>query len=345
MNFSDMSESRMLRDGCQASNANVIDMDFKNVSKIVLDKKLKIMNIPTQELSSSGVYQPRRKPNSLMKLIFECYNYHRPLYIDPKAMWASIVYQVYLLFTYNSESIRKEFVDFDGKMKLKVPTCQIDDMTESLSYLVQMVIKDKEFYNWVNTKFSTSTPRDEIVFSMMFLGVFKEYFIYSCSMCGIPEINVLGTLEDWLLIKKNISKIRTFRDIFTDYNILKWCNDLEDMLDHFIDVKMGKIDTNYWNNFIKSGLVMSGSPDISGHCIVLTRFVVAHGRLWEHNGDRIDAGSLADEKVNIIVKINTRENKEYCIDAGNINAIELKDGGLYISPDYQYEIRPSENEQ
>jgi len=43
------------------------------------------------------------------------------------------------------------------------------------------------------------------------MGAMKTYFTYKMFIeCGIPEITLEGTLEDWLEIKRRIQKFRKY---------------------------------------------------------------------------------------------------------------------------------------
>lgn len=297
---------------------------FKNISKIILNKNLKPMKIEKINGKDKKIY-------GLLNLIYMCYNYHRPVYIDPKSMWASIMYQVYLLINYNAESFRNNFVDFSGKKNIEATGNDICNIIETLAIKAKQIIKDPEFYDWVHTKFSTSLPEDQTTFSIIFLGIFNKYFDYMASLCGIPEINILGTLDDWLLIKLNLIKLKSFHQYVKHLNILKWYNDLDNLIDHFIDVKQGIVNKQYWSEFIKTTDMGSGSCDIKGHSIVLNRYIISGDNLIENTEDILCVSSILEEKSLVVINKNT--NNEIFLEAGNLYCVELNiNKGLYMSP-------------
>ena len=270
----------------------------------------------------------QNKIKGFVDMAIECYNKHRPLYIDPKVIWVTIVHQVYLLITYNSEKLRHKYVNFQGKKDIELIRGDIDLDAIALEFAnkIDDIIIDKDFKKWICTKFSTSDNGDEVVLSIMMMGIFKNYFNYMVTLCGIPEINILGTLQDWELLKQNLSNILDF-ECLEEYKIKKWHDDLNNLIDNFISAKQNTIDKDYWKNFVV-GYHPFGSgalPYIKGHCIILNKFIVRCGNLVENCSDRLKFKDVCSEYTKCELKIN---DKPYMLKSGNITCVELQDKGL-----------------
>ena len=71
---------------------------------------------------------------------------------------------------------------------------------------------------------------------------FKFIVIYS--VCGIPEITLEGTPEDW---QKVLDKAKYLRKYKLDW----WINEIEPLLKNFVSASKGDIDKEFWRNMFK----------------------------------------------------------------------------------------------
>ncbi|KIJ32299.1 hypothetical protein M422DRAFT_52978 [Sphaerobolus stellatus SS14] len=81
-------------------------------------------------------------------------------------------------------------------------------MARDFSKLLKKNINDPSFGDFVLPNFSTTGPNDTVICSMIMMSILKKYFSYSVHlMCGIPEITLLGTKEDYLNILQRIDQL------------------------------------------------------------------------------------------------------------------------------------------
>jgi len=86
----------------------------------------------------------------------------------------------------------------------------------------------------------------------------KSYFEYSITTsCGIPNITLEGTPEDWRLIEEKTLKLAA-------YDLAWWTDDLLPILAQFTAAAQGKVDQDFWQSIYKWNGVGSGSPYITG---------------------------------------------------------------------------------
>jgi len=172
----------------------------------------------------------------------------------------------------NSEKLRTKFVSFNDKKKLIVNTQPISNkfkkgsinspwplafpvMADSISKYVK-----SDIHNLYVQSFSTTTATEKATYEVALLDVMSGYFEYEyATACGIPEINIEGTKEDWQKIKSNLKN-------FKGYNIDNWINSLEPIMQQFINASENKIDNNFWSNIFKRK-DESGGPYITGWVI------------------------------------------------------------------------------
>jgi hypothetical protein len=85
------------------------------------------------------------------------------------------------------------------------------------------------------------------------MDVVKHYFEYELdTWCGIPEITLLGTVEDWQSIRQRVENFKSF-------GLEKWVNVLILVLDKFVAAANGKINLDFWRSFYKFDDISGGT--------------------------------------------------------------------------------------
>lgn len=106
--------------------------------------------------------------------------------------------------------------------------------------LLKENVKDLEICDWVLPDFSTTTNDDVIVGSIVLMATMKEYFDYKMSLlCGIPEISLLGTPEDWDLIHSRVKKLRSFAE--HNKYFAEWADMLEKITENMAASSRGNV--------------------------------------------------------------------------------------------------------
>lgn len=261
---------------------------------------------------------PPKPYYGLVRAAIEAYSGHYGLVITPDSVWISILSQVSLYFSHNSEELRNKYVNFEGKKKLTATESAFQNILECLARKVDENILDKDFLSWTKTKFSTSTGVDDLVKSAIFLGIFQKYFEFCVSECGLKDIEIRGTLEDWEKIYINVDKILSFDYVNNRYNIPKWHQGLKYFISKFVDVKKGNIDKEFWINFVNDYNKMSGGPYVNGNILALCEFYEKKdGSLRQRDGGHIRIEEIPKEYV--IINIESELTSDiYEIKAGTL---------------------------
>ena len=204
--------------------------------------------------------------------LYIAYADHRKISISPDMIWLLICQGFSTHVNANSEKLRNKFVSFNDKKKLIVNTQPISNefkkgninspwplafpvMADSISKYVKT-----DIHNLYVQSFSTTTATEKASYEIALLDVMSGYFEYEyATACGIPEINIEGTKEDWQKIKTNLKG-------FKGYNTDTWINSLEPIIQQFINASENKIDNNFWSNIFKRK-DESGGPYITGWVI------------------------------------------------------------------------------
>lgn len=114
----------------------------------------------------------------------------------------------------NAATLRNKLVSHEGKMALSIATDQIlpgspenawEDVIAKFSAQIQENIGVN--YSALVTDFSTTGPVERNACEVALMEAFEPYFEYHVyCICGIPEITLLGTPEDWIRLGKRLMR-------------------------------------------------------------------------------------------------------------------------------------------
>jgi hypothetical protein len=211
------------------------------------------------------------KQSLLAVSVYRSFYDHYPLILNPNVIWLSIIQGFGTYVENNSEALRSKFVTFEGKKVLLVERedFKYNSPNNDWGGLVSGFTNQIEKFIGTSTKqliecdFSNSTVNDRVSSHIALMDVCKNYFSYRSRLagCGIPYIELLGTVNDWKLIRTKAEALRTF-SVETDHHLDNWLKILLPALDHFVTAAEGHPDLFFWgsvcNMYGLSG--MKGSP-------------------------------------------------------------------------------------
>jgi hypothetical protein len=185
----------------------------------------------------------------------QAYQNHYPITISPDIAWLLICQGFSHHVNNDPEALRSMLINFQGKKDLKVTRNMTG--TAGLSVFpwesvfpefVQQIstYTGKELSDNFSPAFTTTTPTSRIAGQITIMESMKEFFNYKVIMigCGIPEVTIEGTVEDWKKINKRL-------DYLSKYNLKWWTSELKPVIQNIIDSKRGKFQKNFWMNMVK----------------------------------------------------------------------------------------------
>jgi len=194
---------------------------------------------------------------------------HYPLILSPDTIWLTIVKGLAIHVNLNADRLRGCFVQHDGKHKICVrrddflkgsPENPWPDVFAAFSQQVRGYLRN-DAYELIVCDFSTSGPVERVASEIGLLDVVQSYFEYRLvTFCGIPEIRLFGTVEDWRKILDRVSGLRRF-------GLGWWADSLGPVLEQFVAAVQGKVDQSFWERIYNSrGSRGSGDalPTVSG---------------------------------------------------------------------------------
>lgn len=192
--------------------------------------------------------------NSFFNGMYQAYADHRPFVLSPDMIWLLISQGFARHVNANSELLRKNFVDFDGKLSLVVRNdrLKLDSPASSWEKVFPEFTKQiaahtgNGLMNILSSDFSTTTPVEKVASEITIMEAMEPYFefIVMRIVCGIPEITLKGTTEDWQKIYEKTQKLGK-------YDLKWWTDELKPILSEIIKTSKGEIDKTFWRNMFK----------------------------------------------------------------------------------------------
>ena len=237
----------------EISNLNELLTSPKNAVKELVNIDEKYIQYVKAERDDNLI---KCNMHPFVQAVHMAYSNHVPLTISPDMIWYLIASATATHINQNSEKLRKVFVNHEGKKELEIR--RDDFVLNSTSNPWHEVIDDFSVQIDKNTNnsvvdllvanFSTTTKNSRVVSQMVLMDAMQKYFDYKFStMCGIPEIRLTGTKQDWENVK---TKANGILKLIPDLKI--WFDgSLNEILDHFINAFDDKIDKKFWNEIYK----------------------------------------------------------------------------------------------
>jgi hypothetical protein len=192
--------------------------------------------------------------------------------LSPDMIWLLISQGFARHVNNNSEKLRKYFVDFKGKLTLIVENdkIQLDDPNAPWESVFPEFTKQigsfigNELINDLTCNFSTTNSTSKVASEITIMEAMKPYFEYVVfrGVCGIPEITLEGTPEDWQKVLNKANKLRK-------YELDWWMDEIEPLLEEFINASKGDISKRFWRKMFKyHSQEKYGAPNIIDGWIV-----------------------------------------------------------------------------
>ncbi|KDR84407.1 hypothetical protein GALMADRAFT_237259 [Galerina marginata CBS 339.88] len=215
--------------------------------------------------------------NGFVQAVTHAYNRHHHLIIRPDDVWIAILSQLSIYVNKHAESLRSQFVAHKGKAKLTViasgsrHTVDFGGLAKQMTDKIGENIVNPSLKTWILPNFTTTTPNDTVVCSVMMMATMKTYFDYEMTMCGLPSVTLEGEKSDWEKLYQRVDTLETFGD-----EPKAWAKLLRPVLRRFAEAFNGEPDIDFWNKVSHHYSLGSGTQYLSGW---ITAFCV-----WDSEG-------------------------------------------------------------
>ena len=182
----------------------------------------------------------------------DAYGGHHAVVLSPDVIWLLISQGVARWINENPEQMRDKLVDHDGKMDLVVITnehlssgdVKWDSIVNVFSDQLREHTKNG-FVDLMTADFTTTGSLERMVSQATVMESLKAYFEYIVleTLCGIPQITLTGTPDDWEKVLNKTLRLR-------DYGLGWWVDELEPILKEFIDASKGSPNVEFWQDIV-----------------------------------------------------------------------------------------------
>jgi hypothetical protein len=211
--------------------------------------------------------------HGFLAAVHRAFDLHYPLVLSPDDVWLCLAQGFATHVNLHAETLRHHFVRHEGKVKLSVrrddfvkgsPSNDWPGMFSELSdRIAEHIGKKRDF---VVANFSTTGAIERAASEIVLFDAMHLYFDYELvTRCGIPEITLLGTVDDWLSIRRRA-------DMFTEFDLQQWTASLLPILDKIVKTARGDVDPAFWKSFYKYN-DESGGPYVNGWINVFFPYV------------------------------------------------------------------------
>jgi hypothetical protein len=105
--------------------------------------------------------------------------------------------------------------------------------------------------------FTTTGPVERAASEVVLMGTMQKFFGYvGRTMCGIPQITLLGTPDDWKSIRDRVAAMG-------EYDLAWWTGVATPILDQFVAASKGHVEKAFWEEMYKTN-DGSGGPYLNG---------------------------------------------------------------------------------
>lgn len=202
--------------------------------------------------------------HGLLSAVGQAFALHYPLVLSPDTIWLAIAQGFAQHITANAERLRSKFVRHEGQPIIEI---RRDDFIKGSSQnpwpevfsafsdaIAEHIGRQRDL---VVCDFSTTGQSERAASEIVLLDAMKSYFRYEVlTRCGIPEITLEGTVDDWRSIRRRARALE-------EYDLAWWTEGLGPVLDELVATAEGRVDVRFWELLFKD-IKDSGGPYIQG---------------------------------------------------------------------------------
>jgi hypothetical protein len=195
--------------------------------------------------------------------VHRAFSEHRPLQLTPDIIWITLAQGFAHHLNNHAEMLRSQFVRHQGKEQLIVEVLETPTQPKQWAEKIEewvLQIRDRvgaDCYRLLECNFSTTTPISRTVSHVVMMDAFRQYFDFvMLCICGIPEVTLLGTVEDWQSIRDRVQAM-------AQYDLEWWTARMLPICDEFIATASGNPSLEFWRCIYKPEAVY-GAELITG---------------------------------------------------------------------------------
>jgi hypothetical protein len=224
---------------------------------------------PVEAMGASASPFLPAEEHGLLRAVHMAYAVHYPLALSPDAIWLAIAQGFAMHVNANAERLRGKFMRRAGQETIIIkrddfvkgsPENPWPEVWSAFSDAVAAHIGRQR--DLVVADFSTTGACERAASEIVLMDSMQCYFKYVVqTSCGIPEITLEGTADDWRSIRRRAQALE-------EYDLGWWTDALGPVLDQLVATAEGRVDVPFWETLFKH-VDGSGGPWVCGWINVL----------------------------------------------------------------------------
>ena len=188
--------------------------------------------------------------DAFFRTIKYAYEKHRGLVLSPDMIWLAISQGFARYVNAHPEELRYQLVNHEGQMDLVVQSRQnaTKDWEQTVNKFANEIAKytKEDIAQTLTADFTTTTLAERVASQITLMESVKTYFRYIRLRvaCGIPQITLTGTPEDWQKVLEKTRKLNIS-------GLERWTKSLEPILTVFILTAKGQPNAKFWKGIVK----------------------------------------------------------------------------------------------
>ncbi len=244
-------------------DSTLIPAEIKNRDADLFNKNLTEKNQKTVRDCIKGEFRHL----NYMEYLQMAWGNHYSVILSPDIFWFILLNESAGHIKDNSEHYRSLFTTAsEGKTDIVVPTMdpQLIDLNLIADELRKLVPTDIDIFI---PRFSTSTPSSSFAFKAAFADAMSPYYNYMMLLCGIPKLQVQGTIEDWNQLSDGIEKLKGLLN--KDESIIGYFDRIKNVAKSIIN-NIETPNADFWKGMFSLDRCGSGSQvDVNGWIVDL----------------------------------------------------------------------------
>jgi hypothetical protein len=219
---------------------------------------------PVEAWGSNAPLRVTAHIHGLVETIATAFAEHYPLVLTPDAVWLAIAQGFAVHINENAERLRRKLVRHQGKVEI---TIRRDDFVKGSpqnpwpeafgAFSEGIAAHTGKLRHLVVCDFSTTGHLERAASEVVLMNAVRKFVDFRMlTMCGIPEITLEGTVDDWRSIRHRVQALG-------EYELGFWVDALLPIADRLVASAEGQVDTGFWRSLLKVNDA-SGGPYLTG---------------------------------------------------------------------------------
>lgn len=192
-------------------------------------------------------------------LLADCYSRHEKLRIQPQDLWYIVLNELAVEINSQPNLYRELFTDTADKQTIMVQSSTPERLSvEAIVEVLRTRLPGLNVDSLIS-RLSTQTTGSQTAMAAAVCHMAAPYYNYMTYMCGLPEIEVTGTLSDWLGLESAGIKLATVFESINprlDRYLTRVCGIF---LEIAKQLRRGEPTPSYWKNIFTTKNIGSGS--------------------------------------------------------------------------------------